>query len=351
MARWMSRLFLFWIYVTLSFVTGCASTAGQANATSEKNAGPKIIAVGDIHGDYEAYFEVLFAAELVDQTGDWIGGKTIFVQTGDVADRGPDSRKIIEHLQALQKQARKKGGKVISLIGNHEAMNMTADLRYVHKGEYAAFVTDKSEAVRERTYLANKDVIETFYKNQDPDLTPEAIKAKWEATSPLGKLEHQAAWSSKGDIGKWVAKNPAAALVHGNLFAHGGFSQKYIDFSIKDLNKAAKKALKQKDISEESIINDPQGPLWYRGLVAENVESGEGLSPEAEVARVLEAYDAKRIIVGHTPARKGIKASYGGTLIQIDTGMSAYYKGTRSFLRIENGELFAHDNGVIRQLN
>ena len=356
MARWSSHFLPGLLFVTLVFLVGCISVSGQANAASEKTVGTKIIAMGDIHGDYEAYHEVMVAANLIDQDGDWIGGKTIFVQTGDVSDRGPDSKKIIEHLQALGKQARKKGGKIVTLVGNHEAMNMTADLRYVHAGEYEAFKTKNSESIRNRVYLANKDVIETFYKNREPELTEEAIKAKWEATSPLGKLEHQAAWGPKGDIGKWVVNNPAVALVDGNLFAHGGFSQKYIGLSLKDINKAVKKALKAQDKFEDSIINDPLGPLWYRGLVrqdSEALESGAvpSLTREAEVESVLAAYNAKRIIVGHTPETNGIKVSYAGKLIQIDTGMSKYYKGTRSFLRIENGEIFAHNNGIIQKIN
>ena len=361
MARWTSKFVLGLLFVTFVFLSGCMSVSGQANAASEKTAGSKIIAMGDIHGDYDAYHAVMVAAGLIDEDGDWIGGKTIFVQTGDVADRGPDTRKIIEHLRDLGKQARKKGGKVITLVGNHEAMNMTADLRYVHAGEYEAFKTEDSETIRYRIYLANKEAIEAFYKNQDPELTEEAIRAKWEATSPLGKLEHQAAWGPKGDIGKWVVKNPAVVLVDGNLFAHGGFSQKYIDYSLKDINKAVKQALKAQDKSEESIINDSFGPLWYRGLVvkkikdandgAESEASVPTLTPEAEVESILAAYNAKRIIVGHTPETKGIKASYAGKLIQIDTGMSKYYNGTRSFLRIENGEIFAHDDGTIQKIN
>ena len=352
MAQWTSRLILGFLFVTLAFLSGCISVSGQANAASEQSSNVKIIAMGDIHGDYNAYHDVMIAAGLINSEGDWIGGSTIFVQTGDVADRGPDSRKIIEHLQNLGKQARKKGGKIITLVGNHEAMNMTADLRYVHTGEYAAFKTENSETLRNRLFLANKNVIETFYKKQNPDLSSEDIRAKWEATSPLGKLEHQAAWGPKGDIGKWVAKNPAVALVDGNLFAHGGLSQKYIDYSLKDINKEVKKALKAQDESQDSIINDPFGPLWYRGLVSKKSDSadGNGLTPEAEVDSVLAAYGANRIIVGHTPETKGIKASYAGKLIQIDTGMSEYYKGTRSYLRIENGEVFAHNDGTIRKI-
>ena len=54
--------------------------------------------------------------------------------------------------------------------------------------------------------------------------------------------------------------------------------------------------------------------------------------------------------MGHTPVRTGIQAQFGGKLIQVDTGASAYYGGTRSFLRIENGHVYAHDNGSVRQI-
>ena len=65
------------------------------------------------------------------------GARTVLVQIGDVADRGPDSLKIIRQLMKLQREAAGRGGQVIALVGNHEAMNMTGDLRYVHPGEYA----------------------------------------------------------------------------------------------------------------------------------------------------------------------------------------------------------------------
>ena len=53
----------------------------------------RIVAVGDIHGDYGNYIEVLRAAGLVDKKGKWSGGKTHLVQTGDIPDRGPDTGK------------------------------------------------------------------------------------------------------------------------------------------------------------------------------------------------------------------------------------------------------------------
>ena len=42
----------------------------------------KIIAVGDFHGDYANTLQTLVMAGIANQKGDWVAGKTIFVQTG-----------------------------------------------------------------------------------------------------------------------------------------------------------------------------------------------------------------------------------------------------------------------------
>ena len=110
----------------------------------------KVIAFGDLHGDYEQYEMLLVENGLVDEELKWIAGDVHFVQLGDVTDRGPDSLKIIRHLMKLEKQARKAGGRVHVLIGNHEAMNVQADLRYVHPGEYSVLADKKSPKLQAR---------------------------------------------------------------------------------------------------------------------------------------------------------------------------------------------------------
>ena len=53
----------------------------------------RIVAIGDIHGDYTNYITTLRAAGLINKREKWAGGKTHLVQTGDLPDRGPDSRR------------------------------------------------------------------------------------------------------------------------------------------------------------------------------------------------------------------------------------------------------------------
>ena len=145
-----NRISSYWIagFIFLALLaTGCA--------TAQTSTPERIIAIGDLHGDYDAFEAILFDAGLIDNRKRWSGGKTILIQTGDVPDRGPDSLRIIKKLQELQKRAPRKGGQVITLVGNHEAMNVVGDLRYVHAGEYEAFADRKSEQRREATYLAH----------------------------------------------------------------------------------------------------------------------------------------------------------------------------------------------------
>src|SRR5438045_902929 len=160
-----------WIWLLLVFAAVLVP-----GAVAAKPAPARIVAVGDLHGDYDAWEAIARAAGLVDAKGRWTGGNTTLVQVGDVPDRGPDSLKIIRQLMKLQREAPRSSGKVIAMVGNHEAMNMTGDLRYVHPGEYRAFTDRQSEGRRDRIYEANRAAIEAAYKVKDPKLTAEVIR-------------------------------------------------------------------------------------------------------------------------------------------------------------------------------
>jgi len=336
----------FWLLIALA-------TALIAAAAPAKPAPARIVAVGDLHGDYDAWEAIARAAGLVDAKGKWVGGNSTLVQMGDVPDRGPDSLKIIRQLMKLQREAPKRGGKVVALVGNHEAMNMTGDLRYVHPGEFRAFVTQDSEAIRKRVFDVNRAAIEADFKTRLPNLTAEAVRDAWMKAMPLGKLEHQAAWAPNGEIGKWVIGNPAVAKLGDSLFVHGGISAAYARFSPEQINRRVQDALKAQDEAPASIINDPVGPLWYRGLVtrapgdeatvAPVAASGQQLSIDQEIALVLEAFHVRRIIVAHTPSTSGIIAGDGGALWRTDSGISRAYGGKLTYLEIIGDKVVAHE--------
>ena len=93
----------------------------------------KIIAIGDIHGDYEIFIELLKMAKVIDADLKWTGNDTYVVQLGDTLDgkrpninidevylNTPGEIEIIKLILKLDKSAKKQGGRVISLLGNHE---------------------------------------------------------------------------------------------------------------------------------------------------------------------------------------------------------------------------------------
>jgi hypothetical protein len=313
----------------------------------------RIVAVGDLHGDFSAWQDILRSASLIDDKRRWAGGDTILIQTGDAVDRGPNSLEIIRDLMRLQKEAARAHGQVIAMVGNHEAMNLTGDLRYISAADYAGYADRRSASRRENVYESNKTAIEKAYREKDPQMSGEAIKKAWFDTFPLGRVEHQIAWSDHGEIGRWVVKNPVVVLLDGTLFVHGGISPSYLDLTVAEINARAAAALAARNTDPKAIINDDQGPLWYRGLAQPSLsKNGDTLvahtaaqiqpAGEEQLDAVLSAYGAKRIVIAHTPILSGIAFFDDGKLICIDTGISAVYGGTVSYLDIVDGTPVPH---------
>jgi hypothetical protein len=312
----------------------------------------RIVAVGDLHGDYSAWLDIARAAGLIDASGHWAGGRTVLVQLGDILDREPDSLKIVRSLQQLQKEAPRAGGRVVVILGNHEAMNLLGDFRYTTPGELAAFAGPNSAAVRDRVYEQNRTAIEAAAHATNPALTPQQIRDAWIADHPLGWVEHKIAWGPSGELGKWATRNPAVVKIGGTLFVHGGLSAEYARLPIDDINRRVAAAMASGDDGPTTILYDPHGPLWYRGLVMRDSDAEEArakevpphpaMTPDQELDAVLSAYGAERLVIGHTPDVKGIEFLANGRLARIDSGNSRAYGGPLTWLEIVGGKMIAH---------
>ena len=299
----------------------------------------RIIAIGDLHGDYEQYVRVMTMSGLMDARGNWRGGKTHLVQLGDIPDRGPDSLKIIESIRSLQKQARRAGGFVHPLIGNHEAMNIYGDLRYVHPGEYAALVTGRSGRYRNDYF---RDFVRHIQSSQ-PDFTVEAgYRESWNERFPLGYVEHRTIWQAGGDIAKWVAGNNTIIQINDILFVHGGLNPHATSFmKIRDINRQVKRELAMYPLPMGTLVESEQGPLWYRGLAQNPVEK-----ERAPLEKMLAHYGARHIIVGHTPTRGFIHPRFDRQAIMADVGIAGHYGARAAVLLIENGKMTAIHRGT-----
>ncbi len=298
--------------------------AAQLPAQDTFTGVERIVAVGDVHGDYSQFTTVLRQARLIDKKDRWIGGKSHLVQTGDVLDRGPDSRKVMDLLIALAPQAQKAGGHVHALTGNHETMNVFGDLRYVHPGEYAAFRSTKSRALQQRAF----DVLSDSTLRNDAD-----YKTTWFNEHPLGWVEHRLAFEANGKYAAWIRGNNAAVRINDWLFLHGGIGPQYVATPLRAINDGVRAALDPTRLpAQGNIAEDPEGPLWYRGLA-----TGDEQELAAHVDSVLAAFGVKHIAVGHSVSPGTIFPRFAGKVVMIDVGLSAVYGGPPAALVIEGG--------------
>lgn len=247
----------------------------------------RIVAVGDVHGDYDQLVKALRAAGVINDKGEWIAGKTHLVQTGDVLDRGADSRKALDLLMSLEEQAAKAGGAVHCLIGNHEAMVVAGDYRYLVEGEVKSYG----------------------------------------GLDELAKL-----FGPEGKYGKWIRGHNAVVKVNGLVFVHGGISPEVAEKSITEVNKAVRESLGQ--APGHGLASDSNGPLWLRDIATGPAEE---VAPMVE--KVLKAWSAEGMVIGHTPTN-AICPAAGGKVIRIDVGMTAVFGGPASCLVVEKGVFY-----------
>jgi len=221
---------------------------------------------------------------------------------------------------------------------------------FLARGEFAAFAESQSADRRERVYQANKANIEAAARAKNPALTSDAIKQAWLAATPLGWVEHRLAWAPNGELGRWATRLPAVALIGGTLFAHGGISAEYARLPLATINQRIAAAMAAADDSATTILYDPLGPLWYRGLAIPDADAEAArakeplprLTLDQELTAVLTAYGARRMVIGHTPRMHGIEITPDGRLARIDTGITRFYGGPLTWLEIVGERMIPH---------
>lgn len=346
----MSRLI---VAAAIAATFALAVSAGNPAAQQRGQAAPfpcdvqtteRIVAVGDIHGAFDQFVAILRAAGLIDTRNRWSGKKAVLVQTGDVLDRGPDSRKALDLLRKLEGEAQRAGGRVYPLLGNHELMRLVSDWRYVSQGETDAFKNGDSTDLRERALTVFSAEAEKTAKAAGKPFDPAAYREQFMKDVPLGSLEMRFAFEAKGDYGAWVRQRPAVARINGILFLHGGISEPVSLMGCEEINAAVRKDLLSLPVPLEQVPSlfaaSETGPLWYRGLANEPEAS---LAPTLDV--ILERMKARAIVIGHTTVLPGkITPRLGGKVIQIDTGMvngEFYPGGVPSALELQGNKLTA----------
>ncbi len=356
----------------------------------------RVLAIGDIHGDFEAFTSLLRDIGLIDEESHWAGGETTLVQTGDFTDRGPDVRKVMDLLMRLQAEAAAQGGRVEVLLANHEGMNLVDFWRDNSPADYEAFVDDKSEerqAAAYDKYVAMARHRAEVLGEKEPDFTSE-VRGQWLKEHPPGFVERMQALGPEGVYGKWLRTLPTAVRIDDTIFVHGGISQQLAEWSLEEINDRVRQEIEDFDTAKRRMIDrqlivpfatlqemfdaadgelqrfqmmqdrkrrlrradldtaeilekfltinnwlvlHPEGPLWFRGYDRWPDVGGDALLDD-----VLDELDAKHIVVGHSPQLASIRPRFGGKIFLIDTGMlTSHYDGRASALEIQDGKFTA----------
>jgi len=298
----------------------------------------RIVAVGDVHGDLMAFVYVLRNAGLIPseeqlaknqelEWDTWIGKSAFLVQVGDQLDRGDEERLILHLLLTLRDQARKQGGEVCILLGNHELMNVAFDFRFVTSGGFAEFTL----LDRELELFNDEAELERLSTDCHPlfDKVPEYMKPRLVAMRP------------GGPTAMMMAEFNVAVIIGQYVFVHGGLKQLHltsssnVDFPLEQLNWETRRYLRGEG-PEPRVLQLEDSPLWVRDYSNPNPRESEC----RELENTLKRLGASHMVVGHTPQAGGINCACEGKVWRVDTGLSAAYGGEAECLEIMNGSVY-----------
>lgn len=369
------------LFLSLSF--------GAPAADYDVRTDSRVVAFGDVHGAYDDWVAMLRELGVVDGDLNWSGGDTHLISLGDLIDRGPGSRAVVQLMMKLDRQAEKAGGAVHMVLGNHEIMVMTGALNYVSREEFAAFAGDESKEDREALYAE--------YRRFNPGGDEVAARSRFADQYPSGFLALRKAYSREGELGRWLLEQPFILKVNDKIYMHGGISGPLAGETIADLNEQLKSELAAyladmdalrdagvmpwhvsfddhlgflnaraeefaaanpqvqadwfeplKNVFEAQkalLFNQRENPFWYRGTAYCHPYS-ESFNTE----RFLKRAGAKQLVVGHTPVRGKVYQRMEGLVLRLDSGMlKSVYNGLATALVSQGGRDYIHYLGSSEQ--
>jgi hypothetical protein len=277
----------------------------------------KIMAIGDLHGEFDTFKNFLINNKIIDKNYNWMFGQGHLVLIGDIFDRGSKVNECFWLLYKLEAEAQAKGGDVHFIIGNHEVMEMRGDKRY----------------------LSNKYLF--LFNN-------------------LG-LNYTDAYNENSELGRWLRTKNTIIRINDILFVHGGLSYKLVEEEIKvnTINDVVRKVINRKDMESktdiEELILGNEGPLWYRGYIKldNNYYKSTGFSydmTQEKVDKIVEYFSARAIVFANTHVREispmfnhklfGIdipfaekKIELQGLYIENDNFYKAFMNGTKEIIK------------------
>lgn len=242
---------------------------------SEFRAPSKLFVLSDLEGNFGAFRKLLQAHKIIDEDLKWKFDNGHLVLIGDIFDRGQQVTELLWFIYSLEEKAKADGGYVHFVLGNHEIMNLSNDLRYVNK-----------------KYLDNAALLNQAYVSL---------------------------YSEDSELGRWLRTKNIVEKIGDVLFTHGGISSAInkMNISIDDMNKLARPYYSdttfQYEDSKTNVLFSDLGPFWYRGYYDKN-----NPAISLQIDSTLSQFSVNHIITGHSIVADTVSVWYNGKLFNTD---------------------------------
>lgn len=272
----------------------------------------RIIVIGDLHGDIAILCSCLYMTNVINTNMEWIADppNTIVVQIGDQVDslsrdvskewERLDDTRLVKFTEKLDEIAKKKGGRFISMVGNHEIMNVFGEFMYVSP------------------YSMEKN------------------------GGPQGRREK---FKPGGEYATIFAKRPAVLKIGGILFCHAGLLPHHLErvhYQLPAINQLHRKFMlghaltfEESNFHKELFI-ESSSLLWNR-VYLENLHAP---ILRSALDHTLQNTGSIAMVIGHNPIEH-ITPFYDGKLWVTDVGLSRSFSANNlEVLEIRNGNTF-----------
>jgi hypothetical protein len=221
-----------------------------------------LFVMADTHGEFGIAVQLLQRQRIIDEHLRWSFGKGQLAILGDVFDRGPNHTELLWLIYKLEAEAARAGGGVHLALGNHEAMVLTGDDRY---------------------------------------LNPKYRRV----AAVLQVPRHAQLWDEKSLLGRWLRTKAAVFRLGPYLCLHGGISRELIDrrVTLQEINRIVRASLSEQQETSglAELLMGPAGPLWYRGYFEQEARAGGfKLAEPGDIGLILDTFKARAVLVGHT---------------------------------------------------
>lgn len=266
----------------------------------------KLFFVSDIEGEFDGFRRLLITGGVIDKSYRWTFGKGHLVICGDLFDRGKQVPEAMWLLYKLEALAARAGGYVHVILGNHDIMNLSGDLRYLAK--------------------------------------------KYPESASIMGVNYMELYAENTELGRWLRSKNTIEKIGENLCMHAGVAPVINDMklTVEEINQRCRpfydKAKVLKGVGDpkvDAFYTGSTSLFWYRGYFSEPKAS------EAEVDTTLNLFGVKRIVVGHTIVPENVGFYYQGKVLGLDVNghagqyEAAFYSNGKWFKLKADGERMA----------